>query len=72
MHHVRCLQQQLRGAVNFAFIETNGVPTGPPSPQQADLNTVTPNQNTLLMNPGDKLQIRIFDNKKAGALETSG
>jgi hypothetical protein len=57
--------------VNFAFVQTNGVPTGPPSPQDADLNTVTPNQRTLLMNPGDKLKIRIFDNKKAGALETA-
>jgi hypothetical protein len=56
--------------VNFAFIQTNGVPTGPPSPQLADLNSVTPNQRTLLMNPGDKLKIQIFDNKKAGALET--
>jgi hypothetical protein len=56
--------------VNFAFIQTNGVPTGPPSPQRADLNTVTPNQTTLLMNPGDKLLIRIFDNRAAGALET--
>jgi hypothetical protein len=56
--------------VNFAFIQTNGVPTGPPSPQRANLNTVTPNQRTLLMNPGDKLAIHIFDNKSAGALET--
>ena len=56
--------------VNFAFVQTNGVPTGPPSPQKADLNTLTPNQSTLLMNPGDKLQIHIFDNRKAGALET--
>jgi hypothetical protein len=56
--------------VNFAFIQTNGVPTGPPSPQHASLNTVTPNQRTLRMNPGDKLAIHIFDNKSAGALET--
>lgn len=56
--------------VNFAFVQTDGVPTGPPSPQLADLNTFTPNQDTLLMNPGDKLRIRIFDNKTAGALET--
>jgi hypothetical protein len=56
--------------VNFAFIQTNGVPTGPASPQKANLNTVTPNQRTLLMNPGDKLAIHIFDNKSAGALET--
>ncbi len=57
--------------VNFAFLQTNGVPTGPPSPQRANLDTVTPNQNTLMMNPGDKLQIHIFDNRKAGALETA-
>ena len=56
--------------INFAFIQTNGVPTGPASPQKANLNTVTPNQRTLLMNPGDKLAIHIFDNKSAGALET--
>jgi hypothetical protein len=56
--------------VNFAFIQTNGVPTGPPSPQRSNLNTVTPNQRTLLMNPGDKLAIHIFDDKSAGALET--
>jgi hypothetical protein len=56
--------------INFAFLQTNGVPTGPPSPQRSNLNTVTPNQSTLLMNPGDKLSIHIFDNKKAGALET--
>lgn len=56
--------------VNFAFIQTNGIPTGPPSPQLADLATVTPNQSTLMMNPGDKLKIRIFDNRAQGALET--
>jgi hypothetical protein len=46
---------------NFAFIQTNGVPTGPPGPQLADVATNTPNQSTLLMNPGDKLQIHISD-----------
>jgi hypothetical protein len=46
---------------NFAFIQTNGVPTGPPSPQLSDLATSTPNGNTLLMNPGDKLTIHISD-----------
>jgi hypothetical protein len=56
--------------VNFAFVQTNGVPTGPPSPQDANVRSVTPNQATLRMNPGDKLKIRIFDNRKAGALET--
>jgi hypothetical protein len=47
--------------VNFAFIQTNGVPTGPPSPQDADLATYTPNSDTLLMNPGDKIQVSMAD-----------
>ena len=44
---------------NFAFIQTNGVPTGPPSPQLSDIATNTPNQNTLLMNSGDHLVIHM-------------
>jgi hypothetical protein len=56
--------------INFAFVQRDGIPTGPASPQLANLSTVTPNQETLLMNPGDKLVIQIFDNWKAGALET--
>jgi hypothetical protein len=46
---------------NFAFIQTDGVPTGPPSPQRANLATVTPNAHTFLMNPGDQLRVHIFD-----------
>ena len=46
---------------NFAFIQRDGVPTGPPNPQQADLATSTPNSETLMMNPGDHLKISIFD-----------
>jgi hypothetical protein len=46
---------------NFAFIQKNGVPTGPPSPQEATFATSTPNNETLLMNPGDKLVVHIFD-----------
>jgi hypothetical protein len=61
---------------NFAFISTNGMPAGPPSPQLADLATSTPNKNTLLMNPGDHLVIHIWDAPVPGhpgqrALETS-
>jgi hypothetical protein len=52
--------------INFAFLQTNGVPTGPPSPQLADLQTFTPNANTLLMNPGDKLSVHMFDAKASG------
>ena len=46
---------------NFAFIQTNGVPTGPPSPQLADIATNTPNKNTLMMNSGDNLVIHMSD-----------
>jgi len=47
--------------VNFAFLQTNGVPTGPPSPQLADVSTLLPNNNTLLINQGDVLEISITD-----------
>jgi hypothetical protein len=61
---------------NFAFIQTDGVPTGPPSPQLSDLATSTPNRHTLLMNPGDNLLIHIWDAPVPGqtgqnALKTS-
>jgi hypothetical protein len=47
--------------VNFAFLQTNGVPTGPPSPQEADVSTFLPNADTLLFNQGDVLQLSISD-----------
>jgi hypothetical protein len=46
---------------NFAWIQKDGTPTGAPSPQQATLATFTPNSQTLLMNPGDQLQVHIWD-----------
>jgi hypothetical protein len=52
--------------VNFAFIQTNGVPAGPPSPQLSDLQTFTPNVNTLLMNPGDAIRVHMFDARTSG------
>jgi hypothetical protein len=60
--------------VNFAFIQRDGVPTGPPSPQLADLATDTPNSQTLMMNPGDTIVVHMFDVPLRGgghALETS-
>ncbi len=59
--------------VNFAFVQTNGVPTGPPSPQLADSATFTPNGKTLLLNPGDSITVRMFDTTVKGgdALEVS-
>jgi hypothetical protein len=47
--------------VNFAFLQRNGVPAGPPSPQLADVSTDTPNGQTLEMNPGDVLKFSISD-----------
>jgi hypothetical protein len=47
--------------VNFAFIQKNGVPTGPPGPGTATNATFSPNAHTLLMNPGDHLRITVKD-----------
>ena len=52
--------------VNFAFIQANGVPTGPPSPQLSDLASFTPNSRTLLMNPGDVITVHLFDARIRG------
>jgi hypothetical protein len=46
---------------NFAFIQTNGVPTGPAGPVSATAASFTPNAQTLLMNQGDRLRITIKD-----------
>ena len=47
--------------VNFAYLQTNGVPAVPPSPQLTDVSTFTPNRNTLMVNPGDTLVVSISD-----------
>jgi len=47
--------------VNFAFLQRNGVPAGPPSPQLSDVSTFTPNSQTLLMNPGDVVATTLRD-----------
>ncbi len=52
--------------VNFAFVQTNGVPTGPPSPQLSNLASFTPNRHTLLMNPGDRITVHMFNAKIRG------
>lgn len=46
---------------NFGFIQRNGVPTGPPGPAEADLASHTPNKQTLLLNPGDQIQVTMYD-----------
>ena len=50
--------------VNFAFLQTNGVPAGPPSPQLADASTELPNRHTLMINGGDTLAVSISDPAK--------
>jgi hypothetical protein len=55
--------------LNFAFIQRNGVPTGPPSPQDATVNTFVNNNQTLLMNPGDKVTFRMSDARVPGGDE---
>ncbi len=47
--------------VNFAFIQHDGVPTGPPSPQESNYYSQTPNRQTLLMNPGDTITVHMYD-----------
>jgi hypothetical protein len=54
--------------VNFALIQTDGVPAGPPGPKTATLASFTPNAKTLLMSPSDKIKVTIKDN--GVALET--
>jgi hypothetical protein len=51
---------------NFAFIQKNGVPTGPAGPQVANFATFTPDNQTLLMNPGDTITVHIFDAPLSG------
>ena len=47
--------------INFAFIQTNGVPTGPAGPGAADFDSSVPNSDTLIMKPGDKITVHMFD-----------
>lgn len=47
--------------VNFALIQLDGVPTGPPNPLLQNGNTFTVNVNSLYMNPGDELEVSEYD-----------
>jgi hypothetical protein len=51
--------------VNFAFMQTNGIPPGPPNPQHDNVGTWFGNRHTLKMNSGDKLTASI-SNTPAG------
>jgi hypothetical protein len=47
--------------VNFAFLQRNGKPAGPPSPQLTNFHTFTPNAQTLQIHSGDVLRLSISD-----------
>ena len=47
--------------VNFAYLQRDGVPAGPPSPQLTDVSTFSPNGQTLKMNQGDVLSLTLRD-----------
>src|SRR6185437_4292834 len=47
--------------VNFAYLQRNGVPAGPPSPQLTNFRTFTPNAQTLQIHFGDALRVAISD-----------
>jgi hypothetical protein len=46
---------------NFAFIQMDGIPTGPAGPDVQTVASFTPNAKTLLMNQGDRLKVTIKD-----------
>ena len=47
--------------VNFAYLQANGVPAGPPSPQLVDVSSYLGNARTLKLNPDDVLAVSISD-----------
>ena len=47
--------------INYALIQRNGIPAGPPGPGNQTLATFTPNAQTLLMRPDDRVRVTIKD-----------
>ena len=58
--------------VNFAFLQTNGIPAGPPAPQDPNTATLLGNGKTLRMNPGDVLRVSIRDVADSGSPDRGG
>jgi hypothetical protein len=58
--------------VNFAFLQTNGVPAGPPGPNTAAVASLLGNGRTLKMNPGDRLTVSISDVPGSGSPDRGG
>jgi len=57
--------------VNFAFLQTNGVPSGPPAPQDPNVGTFFGNGHTLKMNSGDVLKVSLSDLRDSGTGRTA-
>ncbi len=58
--------------VNFSFLQTNGVPPGPPAPQDPNAATFLGNAQTLKMNPGDSLKVSVTNMRDKGRLTQAG
>jgi hypothetical protein len=58
--------------VNFSFLQTNGVPPGPPAPQDPNAATFLGNAQTLKMNPGDSLKVSVTNMRDKGSPDTGG
>ena len=58
--------------VNFAFLQTNGVPAGPPGPNTATVASLLGNRQTLKMNPGDRLTVSVSDVPDSGPPDRGG
>ncbi|HLJ99104.1 MAG TPA: hypothetical protein VKU39_04260, partial [Streptosporangiaceae bacterium] len=46
---------------NYAFVQRDGIPSGPPDPLHSTAATFTPNAQTLMMSQGDRVQVTIHD-----------
>jgi hypothetical protein len=58
--------------VNFSFLQTNGVPPGPPAPQDPTASTFLGDSHTLKMNPGDVLKVSISNVADSGVPDVGG
>jgi hypothetical protein len=58
--------------LNFSWLQTNGVPTGPPGPSDPTAATFTPNGSTLMMNPGDALRLSVSNVQDSGSPDRGG
>ncbi len=56
-----CLNKVGEEPVNFAFITLSGVATTPANPLNINQSTIPDLKQDLLMNPGDKIAVSVFD-----------